>query len=328
MAWAKSKSNKTEIDPAQQGADLLYEAETLGVSLPALMTTASRVAHTVAQGLHGRRRAGLGETFWQFRAYREGDTAGMIDWRKSARTERLYIREREWEAVNTIWLWVNPTTSMQFQSKLANTSKRERALVLSLAIGDLLVRGGERIGAFASGMAPSTSQNTVRRMAEYFINQKQDDAALALPPSISLSRFSSIVMFSDFYEPIDEITERLTAIAGRDVHGHLVQIVDPAEETLPYKGRTQFLSMKNDISLTFGRIEELRTQYRKNFENQRLALRELTRRIGWTFSVHRTDAPPQTALLTLYNLLADTVGPAGSTIATQSQMANMKDKTA
>ena len=306
MARIKSKN----ITNTPKTAEVLHNAESLSAALPGLMTTASRVAHTVAQGLHGRRRAGIGETFWQFRAHREGDTASMIDWRKSARTERLYVREREWEAVNTIWLWVNPSSSMTFQSTLSQTSKRERALVLSLALANLLVQGGERIGAFASDMTPSTSQHAVRRLAEYFITHMgQTEAHNSLPPKIHPARFSNIVMFSDFFEPIEQLTQRLTAIASRDVHGHLIQVVDPAEETLPYQGRTQFLSMKRDISLTFGRVEDLRGQYRENFEVHRTALRALTRRLGWSFGVHRTDAPPQSALLTLYRMLADAIEP-------------------
>jgi uncharacterized protein (DUF58 family) len=199
---------------------------------------------------------------------------------------------------------------MAFKSGLASTSKRERALVLSLALANLLVRGGERIGAFASDMAPSTSQTAMRSMAEYFINQMaRENGPQSLPPEIHPARFSNIVMFSDFFEPIEQITQRLTAIASRDVHGHLIQVVDPAEETLPYKGRTQFLSMQQDIALTFGRVEDLRGQYRENFELHRTALRSLTRRIGWTFGVHRTDAPPQSALLTLYRMLADAIEP-------------------
>jgi uncharacterized protein (DUF58 family) len=68
------------------------KAEHLADALPPLLVEADRVAHTIAQGLHGRRRAGMGEAFWQFRRYRQGDMATSIDWRKSARSDRLYVR--------------------------------------------------------------------------------------------------------------------------------------------------------------------------------------------------------------------------------------------
>ncbi len=306
---ARAGQDRIQDHAASNGVGLLHSAEGLGANLPGLMTNASRVAHTVAQGLHGRRRAGLGETFWQFRSYRPGDTVAMIDWRKSARTERLYVREREWEAANTIWFWVNPTASMAFRSNLARETKLERALLLSLAAASLLIRGGERIGAFASGMRASTNQHALRRLGDFLIGETTNDNAGSLPAPVALARFSNVVLFSDFFEPIDAIASRLTAIASRDVHGHLVQVVDPAEETLPYKGRTHFLSMRKDISVTFGRAEDLRIEYRRNFEAHRDALRQLARRVGWTFGVHRTDTAPQLALLSLYRLLADAIEP-------------------
>jgi uncharacterized protein (DUF58 family) len=303
---ARALRRSEPLEPVPDTLGLLHDAEHLSDRMPALMAVASRVAQTVAQGLHGRRRAGVGETFWQFRAYRPGDPATMIDWRKSARTERLYVREREWEAANTVWLWVNPSDSMVFRSTLASESKQARALLLCLALAMLLVNGGERIGAFASGMRPSTGRNAARRLAEHFIGQIAGDDNPSLPPRMSVERFSNIVLFSDFFEPVADVASRITAIAARDIHGHLIQVVDPAEETLPYKGRTQFVNMRQDQSLTFGRIEELRGDYRDRFLQHRAELKELARRIGWTFTVHHTDASPQSALLALYGLLSET----------------------
>ena len=102
--------------------------------MPALLIEAQRVAHTVAHGTHGRRRAGPGETFWQFRLYDRNDPATGIDWRRSASSDRLFVREREWEAAHTAWLWVDLSPSMRFRSQLTKTSKESRAVVLALAM--------------------------------------------------------------------------------------------------------------------------------------------------------------------------------------------------
>jgi len=61
----------------------LHRSLELAGTLPALMVAADRVAATVIQGVHGRRRVGQGDAFWQYRPYREGDSASQIDWRKS-----------------------------------------------------------------------------------------------------------------------------------------------------------------------------------------------------------------------------------------------------
>src|SRR5690606_24941856 len=122
------------------------EAHGLAEHLPDLLIEADRIAQTVAHGIHGRRRAGPGETFWQFRTYEPQDSAQLIDWRRSASSDHLYVREREWEAAHTLWLWPDLSPSMNFQSHLATTTKQDRAVVLMLALTELLVRGGERVG--------------------------------------------------------------------------------------------------------------------------------------------------------------------------------------
>src|ERR1700681_1422224 len=118
---------------------------TLAASMPRLILEARRVAATVNHGLHGRRRAGPGENFWQYRRFMDGEPANRVDWRRSARDDHLYVREREWEAAHTVWVWPDRSASMLFSSKLAEKPKLDRALVLAFALGELLVRGGERI---------------------------------------------------------------------------------------------------------------------------------------------------------------------------------------
>ena len=299
--WTSSDGS----DPREQALRHRDSAERLASAFPPLLVEAERVAHNISQGLHGRRRAGSGEAFWQFRRYRPGDMASSIDWRKSARSDRLYIRENEWEAANTLWLWVNPTNTMEFQSHLSDTTKRERAIILALALSSLLVRAGERIGAFGSGVPASSYRTALRRLAAHLTEPQEDGAETGpLPPKITLRRFSNIVLFSDFLEPVEEIGERLAAIGSHDVRGHLIQVMDPAEETLPYAGRKEFQEMAGDLRLTIGRAENLRGDYQARVAAHRIELRELVRRLGWTLTVHHTDHSPQTALLALYGLLS------------------------
>jgi len=307
-------STFSKPDPRQLELRHRDTAEHLGSAFPPLLVEAERVAHNIAQGLHGRRRAGSGEAFWQFRRYRPGDMASTIDWRKSARSDRLFIRENEWEAANTLWLWVNPSSSMTFQSHLSDVQKSDRAIILALALGSLLIRAGERIGGFGSGQPASSYRTALRRLAAHFVaSSTSDDGAPSLPPAITLTRFSNIVMFSDFLEPIDELGDRLAAIGSHDVRGHLIQVLDPAEETLPYAGRKEFQEMTGNLKLTVGRAENLRRDYQNRMAAHRIELRELVRRLGWTLTVHHTDHSPQTALLALYGLLSGHMTRAATT---------------
>jgi len=275
------------------------EAHGLAARMPTLLIESQRVAHTVAHGTHGRRRAGPGETFWQFRHFDQTDARSGIDWRRSASSDHLFVREREWEAAHTVWLWVDLSPSMRFRSSLAAVTKESRALVLTLALAELLARGGERIGVF--GRPPFTGRAAARRVAEILMG---DTSEASLPPHAKLSRFSECLLFSDFLEPVAATAERLEQIAAQGVRGHLIEVLDPAEETLPYSGRTEFAASEGRDRMIAGRAETLRERYQERLKRHRTDLTEMTRRLGWSFLVHHTDRPAEEAVLSVHNRLA------------------------
>jgi uncharacterized protein (DUF58 family) len=275
------------------------EAHALAARIPALLIESQRVAHTVAHGTHGRRRAGPGETFWQFRHYDLNDARSRIDWRRSASSDHLFVREREWEAAHTVWLWVDLSPSMRFRSSLAKVSKESRALVLGLALAELLARGGERVGLM--GGPPFTGRSAARRVAEMLLG---DTSEQSLPPNAKLSRFSECLLFSDFLEPVPSLAARCEEIASQNVRGHLIQVLDPAEETLPYMGRTEFAASEGRDRVIAGRAETLRERYQERLERHRTDLLDMTRRLGWSFIMHHTDRPPEEAVLAIHSRLA------------------------
>src|SRR4051794_8430913 len=148
-------------------------ARGLAATMPRLVMEARRIAATVIHGLHGRRRAGSGENFWQFRRYVPGEEARRIDWRRSARDDNLYVREQEWEAAHTIWIWPDRSPSMHFMSKLARESKLDRALTIGFALAEVLVEAGERVGI--PGLTrPTGSRAVIERMAEAIIHDPRE----------------------------------------------------------------------------------------------------------------------------------------------------------
>lgn len=275
------------------------EAHGLAARIPALLIESQRVAHTVAHGTHGRRRAGPGETFWQFRHYDSNDARSGIDWRRSGSSDHLFVREREWEAAHTVWLWIDLSPSMRFRSSLSKVAKESRAMVLGLALAELLARGGERVGLM--GGPPFTGRAAARRVAEMLLG---DTSTGSLPPNAKLSRFSECLLFSDFLEPVADLAARCEEIASQNVRGHLIQILDPAEETLPYTGRTEFAASEGRDRVIAGRAETLRERYHERLERHRTDLMNMTRRLGWSFIVHHTDRPPEEAVLAIHSRLA------------------------
>lgn len=286
------------------------EAKALSAALPELLVEAQRVAASVVAGWHGRRRPGAGETFWQFRPFISGEPAHRIDWRRSARDDHLYVREREWEAAHTVWLWADMSVSMAFRSPLSNVGKRDRAVVLMIALAELAARGGERVGAL--GLAPPVaSRNAAERIATALMHRGDEPAASGLPAIGEVRGFSDVVAIGDLIDPVDDLVGWIEGLAGRGVRGHLVQVLDPAEETFPFDGRTEFEDPETGARLVAGRAEDWRAAYRDRLAAHRETVRAAAIRAGWSFIVHHTDRPASEALLAVHAALSGSGGMAG-----------------
>lgn len=274
----------------------------LAERMPRLILEARRVSTTLAHGLHGRRRAGPGESFWQFRPFVTGEAAARVDWRRSARDDRLYVREREWEAAHNVWLWIDRSASMGYASALAQASKVERALVLGLALADALVEGGERAGLLGLTRA-TASRRIVETMAQALAG---DAAGLAqdLPPPAVPGRFDEVILIGDFLSPLDGIRDAVSALSGQGARGHLLMVADPVEETFPFAGQAVLRDLEAGITLDIGDAASWGEAYRERISGHRDGLSRIARAPGWTLTIHRTDRPASEAALRLLTLVA------------------------
>ena len=280
--------------------DRNHEAGDLAAGLPPLLVAAERVAVSVLQGVHGRRRVGPGETFWQFRRYQPGDSARLIDWRRSARSRNLFVRETEWEAAQSVWLWRDASPSMAFRSTKAVPKKSERANLLLLALASLLVRGGERVALLGAKQGAASGQAALHRLAVMIENGPTD----SLPEPVALPRHASLVLMGDFLSPLDDVGETVSRFARHGVRGHLLQILDPAEETLDYSGRVLFRGPEKEGDVLIGQVDSVRSDYRAAMAAHGRGVAALARAHGWTFTAHGTNRPPRTALLALFTALS------------------------
>lgn len=281
-------------------------AEALAARLPPLLVAARQVAATVEQGIHGRRRVGIGETFWQFRRYEPGDAPNRIDWRQTAKSDRIYVREHEWAAAQTVWLWRDASPSMRFTSDPQRPDKRDTASVLVLALAAMLLRAGERVGLLGSDARPVAGASALDRLVGELDRLEATDDSL--PPLRSLARHAPIVLVGDFLSPLATIDARLRAFAEGGRPGHMVQMLDPAEETLPYHGRVRFEGLEGEGKMLASRAEALRPEYEQRMRAHQQGLADIARAIGWSFTRAHTDRPPHLTLVTLYRLLAEDRG--------------------
>ncbi|MBD0271524.1 MAG: DUF58 domain-containing protein [Acetobacteraceae bacterium] len=265
------------------------------------------------QGVHGRRRSGQGDAFWQFRPFVTGDVPARIDWRQSAKSDRLFIRETEWEAAQTVALWRDASPSMAWRSGPAVPPKRERAELLLLATASLLLRGGEQVRLIGDPGRNHTGHAGLEAVANALGHKARmapaQGGGTAAEPGVppddpALPRHARAVLFGDFLSPLDEIRRSVSALAARPLRGHLVQILDPAEETLPYRGRIRFEGLEAEAPSLVPRVENVRELYEERLHLHRAGVAAIAAAAGWGFLTHRTDQPSGQVLLALWQALA------------------------
>lgn len=289
------------VRSGDQSAWLRRDAERISGALPPLLVEAQRLAITLAPGVHGRRRAGPGESFWQYRAAHPGDVLSSIDWRRSARSDRLFVRELEWEAAETVLFWCDRSLAMDYRSAASPRSKIERAKLLTLALSVLLTRGGERFGLVGTpAERPLTGERQLMNFAAHLLADEENRPEFGAAPVISLKKIGKLLFFSDFMGPREDVIPRVAEAAGQGVSGVLVQILDPAEEEFPFAGRMRFESMGKQYRHETDQALSLREAYLKRLAERRDELADLARRSGWQLLLHRTDESPRKALLALH----------------------------
>lgn len=285
-----------EALPAQS---VLARSRARAALIPDLLVEANRVANNVFAGWHGRRRRGIGENFWQFRPYVQGENLAAIDWRRSARDDHVYVKDREWQASHTIWLWVDESASMLYQSSAAEVSKQSRALVLALAMAELLARSGERIG-WLGVSKPIVHRHAAERLASDLIIAGAQENWPDMKP---IGDHAEVVLFSDFLESREDEEAHLAVfrdLSDKRVRGHLVQIVDPAEEVFSYAGRMEFRDPETSHRLNLGSAQTVKQDYEALFAGHTRLLADYCQRLGWSHTLHHTDQLASRALQSLH----------------------------
>jgi uncharacterized protein (DUF58 family) len=282
--------------------DLQSRAEILGQSLQPLLAEAELLAATVMMGEHGRKRAGQGDEFWQYRPVNAGDSARLIDWRRSARGDAHFVREREWQAAQSVTLWVDPSRSMAFSGDKARAPKSDRARILALAAAVLLLRAGERVGLAGDATPPRPGRAQIVKLAAV-LSGADEAGEYGAPTSTGMVSHGRALFLSDFLGDLAPVEAVLTAAADRGVRGALVQVLDPAEEEFPFSGRTVFESMGGGVRHETQQAGDLRDRYLARLAERKDRLAQLGRAVGWHVTTHHTGQPAQSALLWIYSAL-------------------------
>lgn len=241
-------------------------------------------ARARARGFHGshaRRAAGPGSEFWQYRELQPGEAIDRVDWRRSGRSDHLYVREREREDPVRLWLWVDSSPSMDFASAPTLLTKLDHARLIAAALGLAAGAGGERI---ADLMRPG-ERSAVEGL---LVSIGSPDAAL---PAETLRTGDAVLLIGDFLDGAP--TDWIDAAAEAGAVGALIAVADPAEADFPFAGRTRFEVVEAaDEAREFARAENIRSDYLAAWAAHRERLAAIGAIAGWTSLAHRTDRDP------------------------------------
>jgi uncharacterized protein (DUF58 family) len=283
-------------------ARLLHQAQSLAAHLPPLLLEAEHIAQAVHQGIHGRRRAGVGETFWQFRRYEQGDPADRIDWRQSSRTDKIFIREREYEAAQSAYLWADDSGSMRYASQKSLPFKAERAQLIMLALASLLLRGGEKVTWMGNDSVISYGKTGLEQIVSRISNAAKGTTQ-SLPPDIRIARHAQIILASDFLMPLNDLQEKMRSYAAQNVRGILFHILDPLEDNFTLQGRLELEGSEGEEHLLLPNAAALRDAYRQRINAHKEQLALMAKSAGWFYTQHVTHELPHLTLMRLYQFL-------------------------
>lgn len=269
---------------------LRKSAENLAEKVPDLKTAALRTAFQVLHGSHPLRKAGQGETFWQFREYRPGDAPLSIDWRQSGKSDRIQVREKELHRAQSFYFQIKSGTDMDFRSTESLPTKRKHAALLALTLALLHSREGELV-AVAGRQRPGHSEKTLETFEHLLLNEEAEDFSANIPSHAGL------YLLSDFLEPPEKIENKLASFGARTHNGWMIQILDPAEINLPWRGRVQFENMRGQDRHLTDNAADIAAAYHERILAHIETVKALGAKNGWRHRLCRTDEDPVRALM-------------------------------
>ncbi|MEM6980733.1 MAG: DUF58 domain-containing protein [Planctomycetota bacterium] len=204
------------------------------------MIAIKRLADSLSYGTDRSPFLGSGLEFAQSRPYHAGDPIKLIDWRVTARTGKLFVKEYETPKRMPAYLLVDTSASMVISSH--RHSKYEIAVqiagALALACLDRISPVGVLgVGSEALHVPPSLSKDTVMQWLHQLRCYREDEATMLgnrltqLGPS--LTNRVLLIVISDMHDPAAlPVLKRL----GQQHDCCAIQLRDPAERGLAGTG--------------------------------------------------------------------------------------------
>lgn len=284
--------------------NLRNRAEEETASLPALISQCREITANIIHGTHPQRKAGPGEKFWQFREYDPSDRPQDIDWRQSAKTDSVFVKQKEWQTTQKTYIWSAGGPTMNFKSSKAKTSKQVAAEIIGLSLALLLQEGEEHVGHFGNTKT-GRGDTQISNIGQYLLDQADIGSSLPEENDFTLPKKASVILVGDLIDPVERIENSISSLTSKATQGLVVQILDPAELNLPYKGRVMFQSVFNTDHHLINSVHDVREAYKNKVLAHLQSIQSLCEQNGWYYVLHVTDQPIKTTLQSIWTILSE-----------------------
>lgn len=268
---------------------LITRAERDAAHLPDMQLRADKAAQSIFNADHNQHKTGTGEKFWQYREYIFGDRPQDIDWRQSAKGDRIYIRQKEWQTTQTALFWCQNNEAMQYHGNAKTPTKAEEAITISLALAKMVTRTGEQIALLDGRLRAGRNEKALNKLGETLCYP--NNKALPNANIHDLPRHASLFLVGDFLSDPALVEKALKPLHGYVDNAVLVQVLDPAELTLPFSGHMVFRQSAEAQKYPITSVSSVRADYQSRVQSHIAALQDICRKFQWHYCLHESGTP-------------------------------------
>ncbi len=258
--------------------ETLIYAHQLANTIDDVMVYASQLSQSILHGPYGRKKAGIGEKFWSFKNFQDGDNPRSIDWRQSAKSDDLYIREKEWDVIQKIVFDYHPHQRLSYKDKKQTISKHDACLTLMATLSLLLTDQGCLVSTNDTAISFGRSKKHIAQIVNHYFNHVTDDNDLQ-----TLKKNIIPIMIDDFMMPVEDITARY-----KNYHfsgtGIMVQILYEEDTGFDFTGRIVFEDYNQDDDQEISKAEDIRSLYKKRFDLHQKSLKAFAKQNSLYFT--------------------------------------------
>lgn len=250
-------------------------AAELSADSPKIIALSNEIANMILSGLHAKKKSGVGDDFWQYRELGTGETASRIDWRKTAKGDGIFIKEKEAQSPKRFQFWVDNSPKMHYSSQSDVPSKIETASALGIGLFRALYEIEERpeiLGQNKNNVSPNQLLSSFQRMG------KTNPAP---------NKVGDVFLFSDGLNEIKYWQEILSKIKAKNGRLFLIIINDPSEIEFDFQGRIIFKVEGEEIQ-----IEDcgaIKNDYLSRIRNHFSQLSEIVKNLDGQIYFHKTN---------------------------------------